>query len=777
MSQVAGVELAVPVVSGTAFIPDDAGELLTVHGVDIMSDAAVRVYDPRDKAGLPVDDLISVSQLGSVVLTREFATRRKVQIDDSIELETPAGRHRFTVRGLLEPQGVARVHGGNLVVMDLHTAQATFTRPGLVNRVDVVVARDRSVSSVQDAIAAILPAGLWVQPPEQRKVDLHSVMRSLQTALQAGGMLGLVAAFFIAFNRLATVFEARAWQLGVMRAVGARESTVWWQLVVESLLLGFAGVGIGIPLGIGVGRAVLPLIAVTTALSSKLVAPDADLAIHPWSVALAASLGIGTAFISALLPAWRASRVPVAETLRSSGTEQRGASEAAKWSVRGVSVLGTTGAVSMALTGSAAWGIVASALLVLTAALLARPLLDFVVAPLLPVASRFTGWIGRFALATLIASPRRAALTIATLGVGFGTVLWLTMLANSFEQSVVQAMPGVLRGDLAVSSTHIGAGFVEAPIDDGLVAELGQIEGVSAVAGEDGVDWRYGGGPIAINAFDSRYFTDPAFGEWPLIGRRLPDAWDQVARGEAAVISTNFAQHLRVGVGDSITLETPNGPLSLRIAGVTTDFLSPRGTLEISRELFKRYWNDNRIIRCLVRLAPGAGVDGVRAEIEHRLGRRYSLKVLSLGELIQWFVTQVRRAFGGIYVLAGIVLLVVLVGVADTLAAAVFERTRDLGVLRATGVQRTSIGRMVLMEGLFLGTLGLVLAGATGISLGALWVEATFPSLLGWTLEFHIPYGPGALIGALSLIVCAVAAMIPGWRAARLEPAVALQYE
>jgi len=661
--------------------------------------------------------------------------------------------------------------------MDLHTAEATFARPGFINRVDVVVARDRSVSSVQDAIAAILPAGLWVQPPAQRKVDLHSVMRSLQTALQAGGMLGLVAAFLIAFNRLATVFEARAWQLGVMRAVGAREATVWWQLVVESVLLGIAGVGIGIPLGMGLGRAVLPLIAVTTALSSKLVAPEAKLAIHPSSAALAASLGIGTAFISAVLPAWRAARVSVAETLRSSGTEQRGTTEAVTWIVRGVGVVGTACAVAMALTGSAAWGFAASAFLVVTAALVARPLLDFVVAPLLPVASRFTGWVGRFALATLIASPRRAALTIATLGVGFGTVLWLAMLANSFEQSVTQAMPGVLRGDLAVSSAHIGAGFVEAPVDDEVVAALAQIEGVRGVAGENGVDWRYGGGPIAINAFDSRYFTDRAFGEWPLIGRRLPDAWDRVARGEAAVISTNFSQHLRVGVGDSVTLETPNGPLSLRIAGVTTDFLSPRGTLEISRELFKRYWNDNRIIRCLVSLAPGADIDAVRAEIERSLGRRYSLKVLSLGELIQWFVTQVRRAFSGIYILAGIVLLVVIVGVADTLAAAVFERTRDLGVLRATGVQRTSIGQMVLIEGRLLGMLGLVLAGATGISLGALWVEATFPSLLGWTLAFRIPYAPSVLIGALSLTVCAIAAVIPGWHAARLEPAVALQYE
>ena len=132
VAAVPGVELAVPVVNATAFTNDESGELLTVHGVDITEDAAVRVYEARNAAGLRLDDpLVFLSQPDSIALTRTFAEARGLHEGDSISLETPTGRQRFTVRGLLEPTGVGRVYGGNLVVMDLYAAEAAFTRPGM----------------------------------------------------------------------------------------------------------------------------------------------------------------------------------------------------------------------------------------------------------------------------------------------------------------------------------------------------------------------------------------------------------------------------------------------------------------------------------------------------------------------------------------------------------------------------------------------------------------------------------------------------------------------
>lgn len=776
---VTGVELAVPVVSATTFTADGAGELLTVQGVDVTNDAAVRVYEGCDSDGLKLDDpLLFLNQPDSVILTRVFAARRGLHVGDTIDLDTPTGLRHFTLRALLDAKGIARVHAGNLMVMDLFAAEATFTRPGLVNRIDVVVKRDADLDGVAQAIRAAIPPGLRVEAPLQRKADLQKVMQATQVMLQAVALLGLVGAFLIAFNRLTTVFEQRVAQLAILRAAGVAADAVWRELLKESLLLGAAGVALGIPCGVGLGRLLLPVIATTTALSAKLIAPDAQLSIHVSSVLLAACLGIGAALLAAILPAWRAAHVAIAETIRNRGSEQPESSPRRIWLVRGLCVAASAGAIVMhGATGVPAWGLVASGGIVIATALAARPLLHLLRIIVVPGAIRVAGPTGRMAIGTLVRNPSRSALTIATLGVGLGAVLWLWMVAQSFERSLIDIMPGVLRGDLVVGSAYLNAGFVEAPVDERLVQEIQHLPGVAAVVGEQAIDWEYGDGPIAVEGFDAPYFTEPQFGQWSLVGRYAPDLWTAIVRGESALISTNFALHLGARVGDPVTLDTPSGPLTLRVGGVVSTFLSPRGTIIISRDLYKRMWHDPHVVHALVVTARDADREAVRAEIARRLGRAYGLRVLSLAELIEWFVSQARRAFLAVYLLGATVLLVVVLGVADTLAAGVFERMREIGLLRATGVPRSAVRRMVLAEGLMLGMCGLVLAAVAGLILGTLWVEITFPSVLGWVLELYVPYRQLAMLAAATVLACFGAAVLPGRRAAHLDPAVALRYE
>src|SRR3989454_2558939 len=319
---VAGVELAVPVVTAAAFATDGSGELMSVHGVDVTNDAAIRVYHVRDEGGLPIDDpLVFLSQPDSILLARSFAGPRGLEVGTRLELETPTGRRQFTVRGLIEPEGIGRVHGGNLVVMDLFAAEKAFTRPGLINRVDIIVARDWELGVVRDALASVLPEGLQVTAPAQRKVDLHRIMRSVQVMLQGVSLLVLLAAFLIVFNRLSAVFEARIWQVGVMRAMGLRPTDVWLELLAESLLVGAAGVAMGLASGVGLARLMLPVLATTTALASKLTVPSARFVVGWSSLAVAAALGLGATLLAAALPAWRAARASTAAVIGGRGGE------------------------------------------------------------------------------------------------------------------------------------------------------------------------------------------------------------------------------------------------------------------------------------------------------------------------------------------------------------------------------------------------------------------------------------------------------------------------
>jgi putative ABC transport system permease protein len=780
VAEVDGVELAVPVVSAVAFTTDGSGDVLTVHGVDLGSDAAVRVYEPSGSTqdqDMDLDDPLSfLAQPDSIMLTKEFAARHGLDVDDGIELDTPLGRRRLVVRQLLAPRGVARVQGGNLALMDVQAAEVLFTRPGFVNRLDVVVERGADVERVAAAVARVLPPGVTIEPPAQRKVDLHRVMQSSAAVLRAVSLIGLLAAFLIAFSRLSSVFEAHTWEHAVLRAVGVPVRSVWWELTKEALLVAAPGVALGIPLGIGLAYALLPVVTTTTALSAKLIAPDGQLGLTPSSVLMASGLGFVAVVLAAALPGWRAAQVTVSTTLKRRGTELDTPAAPRTPFVRIVTIVLALAAAGVHVaTGSAPIGLVATGFVVVAFASLARPLLDALAEPLRRLGARIRP-TGRLAIAGLFRNRRRTSLAVAMLCVGFGAVLWLYVLAISFERSVLALLPGKLRGDLSITSVNM-AGYVEAPVHEALLADLAAVPGVALAVGEQAIDWQFAGGPVAVDAFDPAYFTDPRFGGWALVGARLPEVYERVARGEAAIVSENLTRNLGVQVGDRITLDSPAGPIPLDVAGVVSEFLSPRGTINISRELYERQWGDPHVVRGLVKLAPGTDTAEVQARITRTLGDRHHLRILTIDGLMEWFAQQVRRAFGALHVLAGLVLVVVLTGVGDALAAETLERTHELGVARALGIRRRALAMVVLGEAVLLGLLGAVLALVLGLGLGAMWVHATFPALLGWTLQLHFPLLPIVGVSMAVVAVCLLAAYLPALRAAHVDPIVALRAE
>jgi putative ABC transport system permease protein len=772
-ARVPGVEAAVPSVRGAAFVAGASGELVTVYGADLTADTPERVYG----AHLEVDDpIVFLAQPDSIALTRPFAAAHGLGPGDRIDLVTPAGRRGFTIRGLLDVAGVARAYGGNVAVMDLLAAEALFTRAGFVTDVDVVVAPGHDVREVADAIAERLPPGLRVSTPGQRRADLRRVTESLRIALQALGLFGLFAAFLITFNRLSTVFEERAWQVGVLRAVGLRTGAVWRALLGESLLVGAAGVALGIPLGIALGRLLVPVIASASAVADKLVTPPVTLALEPGALVLAGGLGLATAVLAAALPAWRAARIAVAETMLSRGREAPGTTRPLGWILRGMA-LAAVGGTLVVLTrhASAVSGLLATALVAAGTALAARPAVEVAGRLLEAATRRIGGPVARFGAASFLRNPRRTALTVATLAAGLGCVVWFWTMAESFRSSVVGALTAAVRADLIVTSVHVTNGYVEAPVSEVLATRLAAVPGVAGVVASRVIEWPHAGRRVAIEAFDARYFADASFGRWPLARERISRVWERVAQGEAAIVSANFLANFRMHVGDRLVLSTPSGPLALVIGGATAAFESPAGTIQMSREVFARHWHDRHVNRVGLRVAPGTEVSAVRAAIARDLGTAWALRILSARELIGYYADQVDRAFAPLGVLAATVLLVTLFGVADTLLAAVLGRTRELGAARAVGIRRASLVRMVYVEAFFLALLGVVLAVVSGVGLAFFWVRETLPGLLGWMLELHLPYREVPVVAALTLAVAGAAAFVPARRAARLEPCLALR--
>lgn len=230
----------------------------------------------------------------------------------------------------------------------------------------------------------------------------------------------------------------------------------------------------------------------------------------------------------------------------------------------------------------------------------------------------------------------------------------------------------------------------------------------------------------------------------------------------------------RLRPGDEIELPSPNGGQRLRIAGIARE--EPANAIVLARGRYRAAWHDTTVRYLFVRVAPGADASGVETEIL-RVGQQHRLQALSSAAFVDSLGDQVRQAFNALYVMQAVVFLLVSIGIADALGGQVLERRRELGMLRAVGARRSRLFAMVFTEGLAFGVLGLALALATGLGLGLFWVTVQLPALLGWNPDLHMPYGFAALAAALTLVLCAVASLLPSAAAARLRVTEVLRGE
>src|SRR5262245_30413069 len=631
-----GVKLAVPLVTGVAFPDDDSGELLTVHGVDLGHDADVRLYGQGHGLDDMLDDpLVFLNDPRSVILTREFAERRGLSLGQEVPLVTPTGVKPFIVRGLLEPQGVARALGGRLVVMDLYAAQRAFAADGQINQIDLVLEPGAEVEATRRALAAVLPAGLEVQEPALRKEVVRDGVAAFQSMLTAFGLLAVVAGFVICYSRLGAIFEARTWEVGLLRAGGLRRAVVFRELLKESVLLGVAGAIVGIPLGVLVAKLALPFLATTTALASNLPVPDASLAPTWLDAVLGLALGIGAAVTAAVVPALRMSRTNPVAALTMRGREMPTPVPPPQWRAPLVVVaLIAILLVAQRVSGIRSLGLATTALIVLAGGLLATPFVGYGSRLLKLLWDAWFGAAGRIAAGHLVRQPRRTALTVATLGIGLGSVLMLATLGWSFERSLVASLARRYTAELMVMSPFAAGGHSSAPLSSRLVAEIQKIPGVAQAAGEHLRVIRYGADSILIVPYDRSCLLDSRVCHWSL-DSGTADAFRKVAEGEAVAISRSFASLNAKRVGDAIELETMQGPRTFHVAAITSGV--PQSAVLMSRQLYSQLWNDDLVTWIYVAVTQGHDPRTVAAEIARQLGSAYRKRLIYTSDAINHF--------------------------------------------------------------------------------------------------------------------------------------------
>jgi putative ABC transport system permease protein len=701
---------------------------------------------------------------GEVALDVSTAKDEGFAIGDHVKVVSTGPARTFTLVGTMT-YGDADSAGPTLASFDLATAQDLFEAPAQFDAVNVVASSGVSPETLRTRIDAVLPPGI-------EAVDAATAARQDAQTLQDGlaffealvlvfAGVGVFVGAFIIFNTFGVLVAQRARELGLLRALGADARQVRRSVLGEAAVLGAFGGAIGLAAGIVLATLLLRIL---DALGVGV--PSGSLRVMPRTVVVALGVGIVVTVVASLLPARRAARVTPVEALSDAPVKASWRMERRDAAI-GVGLLGVSGALfAQSAIGYPSyplvWYGVAAVLLFVAvswlAPLAARPVARGLGAALPPV----TGVSGALARENTLRNARRSATTAATLMVGVSLMALTAIAAASARESIGGAITTGLDAQLVMSGPEL---FPFSPDARTAVAASPAVSVASAVRLGNA---RADGKATRIAAVDPT-----EFGKVADLGMK-EGSLTALSPGEV-LIHEGVAHDNHWRVGQTIDMEfSRTGLTQAKIAGIYTRNQLVFASYVIPMATYESAFGTQQDSFVYVKLRRSISEAAGRAAVERAVAPFPTVEVHDRSGFSATLDDQVQRALGVIWALLALAVLTGVLGIVNTLALSVFERTRELGLLRTVGMARRQVWAMVGGEAVLIALVGALLGIALGWFLG--FVLARILADDGIDV-FAVPYLQLVGFFVLAGVAGIVASIIPAWRASRLDVLEAIAHE
>jgi putative ABC transport system permease protein len=705
-----------------------------------------------------------------VVIDSGTAKEEDFKIGDVIGVQAEGPVEKLKVSGLVRLNASISIGGATLAGFDLPTAQRLFKKEGKLDEIAVGASAGTSDAQLIKNVSAVLPPGTQVRSGQAQAADDASETNEFITFLQGfllafAGIALFVGSFVIA-NSLSITIAQRAREFATVRTLGGSRRQVLGSIVVEALVVGTAASVVGLFLGLGLAKLLFWLF---DAVGFTL--PNSGLLFETRTIVVSLLVGILVTLLASLRPAIRATRVPPIAAVREGATLPE--SRFARFRTPGSLLLTGLGFAALAygLFGSGlgttqilVWMGLGALLIFIGVSLFAARLVRPLVAALGAPAARVGGTAGRLARDNARRNPQRTASTASALMIGLALVTLVATLAAGITSTFRGAVDKIFTSDYAITAQN---NFSPIPID--AAAAAAKTPGVEAIASTRTGEAR---------VFDSTEFVtavDPTAGE--VITLDWVEGSQDVFRklgAAGAFVDDGYAKDHGLSVGSPITVIVPSGErLELKVKGIFDPPAggSPFGAVTFSSGTFDRVYESPRNLYTFILMRGGETEQNTQA-LEASLGTEFpNAKVQTRDQFVDNQIAALNQILNVLYVLLALSVVVSLFGIVNTLVLTVFERTRELGMLRAIGMTRRQVRRMIRHESVITALIGGTLGIILGVVLGALLIARVD------FIEFSLPTTQIIVFAILTIVVGIVAAIFPARRAARLNPLEALQYE
>jgi putative ABC transport system permease protein len=768
IASIDGVSAAAGRTSGWAQMVGTGGDLLgdVTSGVDPIGENWI--VDPQLNPWRLVDGSPPVGP-EQAVIDRTAADELDASVGDTIEVLALGGAHRMTLSGIATFGDADSRFGTVTVLFDESTAQALLGEPG---RHDSVVARiepgvsaelvaeriERAGTSAEGDIDVVTGAALAAEAH-----DAHMQDWAFFDMFMAGfAAIALVVGGFIIFNTFSITVAQRTREFALLRAIGAGRGQVLGSVLVESSGVAVLASSLGLAVGIGVSRALHGLFGVF-----GIDLPDTGVVVAPASLAIAFALGVGITLMSALLPALRAARVRPLAALRDAAIDRAATSRVRI--VAGAAVLASGAAAIAAGLGSVGSvelvGI--GGLAVFAGATVLGPVFVGPFTRLLgwPIA-RLRGMPGQLARDNATRCPKRTAATAGALTIGVGLVGLIAILAASVKASIDDMVSTGVRADVVIDSNSVGFGGLDRSLADRLRThpEVDAVSGTALATAEidgDIVD------VVGVDSARIGSLFDLGRVDGSLAG---PDGsglgTDRIA------VNVDVATERGWAVGTAVEVTLADGASrTLSVGAVIEDPYIGLPTL-VDTALLDAAGQTTFDIQVFVALAEGVDRDTGIAAVAAEAAAFPQATVLDRDGFADNRSALVDPLLGVIYALLAFAVLIAALGIMNTLALSIMERTRELGVLRAIGATRSQVRTIVRWESVMIAWFGTTVGLVIGTGFG--WAVVRALDSDGIT-NLVVPTSTLAVVAALAAAAGVAAAVVPARRAARLDVLDALR--
>jgi len=695
--------------------------------------------------------------IGEFVIDFGSAARHDFVTGESYELLTPSGRTSLILSGTSSFGQDNSTLGAVLMQMNTTQAGELFAIDG-ISTVDIQVRADADIATVRAAVAAAVPDAEVVNNAtvlDETTSAFTEEVDIVSNILLGFGGVALFVSTFIIYNTFAIVVGQRSRELGLLRAIGAGRAQLRRSVLGEALIVGAVASVAGIGGGIGVAKGLEALLG-----AAGVEFPDYPLILATRTIVAAVVIGIGVTMVAAISPARRASTVPPIAALR--GVDEVHMAGSARRKVVGLGLFGigvVAGFVGLTGVGSTTLTIAGVAVGAVGVFLGVTVLSPTAVGPVTALVAwpvvRVAGVTGRLARQNAARNPGRTATTAAALMVGLALVSTALIVGESVKTSLSTTLERVAMADYYITDqlaeVHFPSGLAEEIREDDLVIAAGGFSSFEArIDGEiqdvASVEFAQLDGLLDLNVRERSQDQDASTG---------------------VLISTDEAAASELRVGDILVADFATGlSVQATIAGtfseqalIEEDYLFD--TAGLNREGLEQpaEW-------VALTLAPGADPGEVAVLLAGLSDEFPQAAVETVSEFRQRLEGFVDDILAIVNVLVALAVVIALIGIANTLALSTFERTRELGLLRAVGMSRRQLRRMVRLEAAMIATFGAILGVAVGVLFG--WgVVTALPDTFVSTLS--VPASRIVVLVVVAAVAGVIAAWLPARRAGRLN--------